>query len=204
MNISSRNRRTLMGGTYENQTVTGDFRNALSYRSIYRSIIFRECNIGKAEFSGSEFFACSFVSCNLGMASFSACQIDTCTFEDCDLDQSKFDGSIIKMTMFAKGRAQYASFCGTTLTDVMFDMDMHGADLRFSSAVNVDYGDSNLWGASINVSCASFLGHKASPRQLELFLSLLAGTKGNEELRSNVRSLLSVESVKMMSRLTET
>ena len=201
--LASRDRRSLMGQTFASQEVHGDYRNGLLYKSSFEKVIFQQCKLDRASFAGSVFRDCGFNSCSLSLVNFNACQFYDCTFHDCELDQSDFNSSIIKDTTFLVGRAQYVSFLNAGLTNVTFDCDLHGADLRIASGTNVDFCDSNLWGASINISCSLFRDKQLSERQVKLLLSLIAETKGNDDLRYSIRDLAGDFYVRMMQILAD-
>jgi len=198
----ARHRRSLMGQTFSNQKIAGDFRNGLAYKSLFTNILFNAI-MGKIQLQGSAFKDCNFDSCNMSMAVMSACEFENCLFTNCDLDQAVFDSSIIKNTRFINGRAQYASFYNTTLNNVLLDTDLHGADLRWAEAKNVNLGESNLWGASINFSCSFFKDKTFSERQFKLFLALTGETLGNDDLRQSAKSLAGEFVCKMMAMLAD-
>jgi len=192
----------MMGGVFENHTVSAsDFRNGLAYASTFTKMHFSRMIAGRCDFKGSVFTDCHFIECDISQCCFNSCRFVDCTFNDCDIDQSTFKAAIIKKTTFVGGRAEYADFSDSTLTDVTFDLQLHGADLRYASAENVSYGESNLWGASFTVSCNAFAGKELSERQLSLFLSLLGSTSGNDDLRASVLSLVKADYVKMLDKL---
>lgn len=190
LDLRSRARRSLMGNGYRDQEVTGDFRNSQGFFATYQNIIFKNCQMGKSNFSRSIFEGCYFDACQLGMTSFNSATIKDSNFADCDLDQATFSSATILRSIFKGGRAQYAEFERAAVIDVLFEMDLHGADLRFGEGRNVDYGDSSIWGASIKFSCSQFKDAKISDRMFKYFLTLLSTTVGNDELRASVLTLV--------------
>src|ERR1039458_7899751 len=154
---------------------------------------FKECQMGLASFYRSIFLGCEFRSCNLSQANFNGCSFKNVHFLDCAMDQAQFRSATFDGCSFIGGRAEYASFESAGVKDVKFDLQLHGADMRFHGAINVDYGDSNLWGASIKVGCRQFVGQKMSPRQVERLLGLIAKTAGNDFLRHGLKGFISAD-----------
>jgi hypothetical protein len=68
----------------------------------------------------------------------------------------------------------------------------------------VDYGSSNLWGASIKVGCRQFVGAKFDQKQLELLLGLLTKSTGNDLLRHELKRFVSGDIQKVVDRITLT
>lgn len=202
MNFRSRNRRSLSKESYSGEHVRGDFRNGLAEHCIFQDMSFDNCQMGGASFFDSIFVNSEFRSCTLLMANFNGCSLRNCRFTDCNLDQARFLSATFDEVKFLGGRAEYASFESAGLKDVTFDLQLHGADMRFHGAVNVDYGDSNLWGASIKIGCKQFVGQKMSYRQVELLLGLISKSRGNDLLRHELRRFVSDESQKVIDRIT--
>ena len=202
MSFRARARRSLSSQPYQNETVHGDFRNALSEACAFKGMVFDDCQMGLASFFKSIFIDCEFKGCNLGAANFNACSFKNVRFTDCMLDQAQFRVSTFDGCSFVGGRAEYAVFEGAGVKDTVFDLQLHGADLRFNGAATVDYGDSNLWGASIKAGCRQFVGQKFSPRQLELFIGLLSKSAGNDLLRQRLRNLMTEEMTKVVDKIT--
>jgi len=201
----ARNRRSLHSAEpYIGENVTGDFRNALAEQCVFKDMSFQDCQMGLASFYKSIFSGCGFHSCQLGQANFNGCTFRNCHFHDCFLDQAQFRSALFDKVEFIGGRAEYASFESAGLKDVKFDLELHGADLRFHGAINVDYGDSNLWGASIKIGCRQFVGQKCSMRHIELLIGLLSKTAGNDFLRYGLRQFISTDAQKMIDRVTMT
>lgn len=198
----SRNRRSLLGNEFSDQKITGDFRNARAERSTLENCTVDEANFGKSSFVGATLRRVAFHKVNLSQCDFRAATLEGCAFLDCDLDQTDFNSAIIRDTGFLNGRAQYSSFLMATLDNVRFDLDLHGADLRFRDAKKVSYGQSNLWAASINVNCSTFLEKAFSDRQVRIFLALLATSDGNDILREGIKKLAGDHAVKMVAKLT--
>lgn len=204
MNFRARARRSLSGSPYEGEHVKGDFRNALSEQCTFKDMIFDECQMGLASFFKSIFVNCEFRSCNLAAVIFNGCSFRNVRFMDCLLDQAQFRGATFDGCAFLGGRAEYAVFDGAGVKDTKFDLQLHGADMRFHGAVRVDYGESNLWGASFRVGCRQFVGQKMSQRQTELLLGLISKTDGNDLLRHELKRYVSEDMQKIIDRLTLT
>lgn len=202
MNFLSRNRRSLSRNAYEGEHVRGDFRNGLAEHCAFKDMIFDECQMGGASFYDSIFANCEFRSCNLLMANFNGCSFKNVQWSDCVLDQTRFLSATFDEARFLGGRAEYASFESAGMKDVVFNLQLHGADMRFHGASNVDYGDSNLWGASIKIGCKQFVGNRLSPRQVELLLGLIGKSRGNDLLRHELRRFISKDSQKVIDRIT--
>jgi uncharacterized protein YjbI with pentapeptide repeats len=199
----SRNRNSLLGSEYFDQEIRGDYRGSDSRRARYENCRFIESSFAKSSYVGATFVYCSFDGCNFSQSDFSAATIYGCTFQGCDLDQCEFDSAIIGSTAISGGRAQKSSFIRATLSRVVLDTDLHGADLRFRSAEEISFGDSNLWAAAINVNCNTFLEKRYSERQIKVMLALLATTVGNDDLRKSMRELAGDYYMKMVENLTD-
>lgn len=199
--IRARGRRTLMGGTFGHQEVTGDLRMAVSYKASYDRISFKDSRMEKGDYRGVSFTNCTFEGCQLDLCDFNGATFKVCAFTNCQLDLATFHSAIIEDTTFAMGRAEYASFWNATLRRVRFDLNLHGADLRFAAAEELDYGDSNLWGASININCVNFVDREASDRQMQILLALIASTRGNDGTRAKLKEIVSPRYLQMMEKL---
>src|SRR5471030_1259503 len=151
---------------------------------------FEDCQMDQINFSGSSFTDCLFMHCSLPGANFNGTTMHGTTFHGCNLDMAGFKASSLWTTNFVGGRAEYSSFEEALLRDVLLDTQLHGADLRFSSARGLDMGDSNLWGASNNWSCRNYKDVRFSDKQVEIVLALIARTSGNDELRGKIRELV--------------
>ena len=191
-----------MGSVTKGEHVMGDYRLALAYKSRFIGVTFEDCKMECSDFTGAEFLNCFFIRCDLSKCCLIGATFQDVDFRDCNLDLAELKGAIIRNASFVGGRMEYASFENATLTNVRFDTQMHGADLRYASAEKVNYGDSNLWGAAFTVSCNAFLGKKLSERSLCLFLALLCETEGNDEIRANVLTCLPEQYVPMLKKLT--
>ncbi len=191
-----------MGGTFASQAFTGDLRLAQGYKATYEHIVFNNCRMEKGDYRGSVFTDCDFSGCKLDLCDFNAATIANCSFTDCELDLATFHSAVIEDVMFVGGRAEYASFWNATLRRVKLDLELHGADLRFAAAEELDYGDSNLWGTSINVNCVNFVDKEVSNRQIQILLALVASTKGNDELRQKLTALLDPHYMIMLKKLS--
>ncbi len=190
-----------MGGSFSHQTVEGDLRLAQAYKSTFDGVLFKDAHMEKGDYRGSVFTNCRFEGCLLDLCDFNAATFSNCQLLECQFDLATFHSAIIEDTVFVLGRAEYASFWNATLRRVRFDLSLHGADLRFAAADDVDYGDSNLWGASININCVNFVDKAGSDRQIQLLLALVASTKGNDEIRQKVRELVDPRYLAMLGRL---
>lgn len=202
MSFRARNRRSLSSQPYQNETITGDFRNALSEGCAFKAMVFEDCQMGLASFYKSIFVDCEFRNSTLVGANFNGCSFKNVHFLGCNLDQAQFKSATFDGCSFVGGRAEYATFDGSGVKDVLFDLQLHGADLRFHGAINVDYGDSNLWASEIKVGCRQFVGQRLSQRQLELFIGLLSKSAGNDILRQKLRNLMSPEMQKVIDKVT--
>ena len=202
MSFRARARRSLSGKPYIGEHVTGDFRNALSENCAFNQMTFSECQMGASSFYHSIFVNCEFHDCNLTLANFNACSFKDVHFYRCNLDQARFVAATFDTCSFIEGRAEYATFEDAGLKDVRFDTQLHGADLRWHGAINVDYGDSNLWGASFKVGCRQFVGAKFDQKQLELFLGLLTKSTGNDLFRHELKRFVSEDIQKVVDRIT--
>jgi uncharacterized protein YjbI with pentapeptide repeats len=198
----ARDRRHLMGGDYDAERITGDFRCALAYRSTYRDMIFDGCRFEQADFSNSTFVNCKFLSCSLGSVNFTICRFNLCEFVDCVGDLANLSTTHLKAVRVTGGRWEYASFRDVTIESVEFDTQLHGADLRFSSVDGLDFKESNLWGCSISISCKTFVNVAISARSLDLLAGLISLTAGNDASRQAIRSTLTEKSRKMLEALT--
>jgi uncharacterized protein YjbI with pentapeptide repeats len=203
MEFRPRFRRSLAGGNYTGSTAKGDFRCGLALQSTFRDMWFVECKMEQINFSGSKFENCHFLRCNLSGANFNATTFYDSVFDDCTLDMAGFRGASLHRTRLVAGRAEYSSFEEALVRDCRFDTQLHGADLRFSSSRRQDMGDSNLWGAALNVSCRNFKNVTYSEQQVELFLGLIAKTSGNDRLRSKIRDLISAKSAGLVDRIVD-
>jgi uncharacterized protein YjbI with pentapeptide repeats len=200
----SRARRSLSNNPYIGETVKGDFRNGLAEQCAFNEMKFEDCHFEQASFFRSIFAKCSFRECNLSLVNFNACSFKDSEFHDCTLDQAQFKSATLDTVSFIGGRAEYVSFEGAAVKDLLLDLQLHGADLRWHGANNVDYGMSNLWGATVKVGCKQFVGAKLDARSLEMFIGLLAKTRGNNELRGRLKSMISPRISEMVDRLTLT
>lgn len=203
MEFRPRFRRSLSGGTYSEITVKGDFRCGLALQATCKDVTFEDCRMEQINFSGSKFENCHFIRCNLSGANFNGTTFHDSSFENCELDMAGFRGASLYRTSLAQGRAEYSSFEESLVRDCRFDLQLHGADLRFSSSRRHSFGDSNLWGSSLNVSCKNFKGVEYSADQIEMFLGLLSKTSGNDELRSKIRGLVSSKNLDVVDRLVD-
>ena len=203
MEFRPRYRRSLSHGMYHDSIVKGDFRGGLAIQANCSEMTFESCQMDQINFSGSKFKDCLFLHCSMPGANFNATTLDGCTFQGCNLDMAGFRASSIWGTNFIDGRAEYASFEEALIRDVTFDTQLHGADLRFSSARNLDMGDSNLWGAANNWSCRNYKNVRFSVRQVEIILALIAKTAGNEELRTSIKSLVSAKMARVVDTLVD-
>jgi uncharacterized protein YjbI with pentapeptide repeats len=202
MSFRARARRSLSGKPYEGEYIKGDFRNALSETCFFTNMIFDECQMGMASFYKSIFSGCKFESCNLSGANFNGCSFKNCEFHNCTLDQAQFRSANLDTVTFEGGRAEYSTFDDCGAKDVRFNLQLHGADLRFHGASNVDYGDSNLWGATIKVGCKQFVGAKFSQKQLELLVGLISKSQGNDFYRHGLLQFVSSEVQKVLEKIT--
>jgi uncharacterized protein YjbI with pentapeptide repeats len=193
-----------MGGEFSAQTVTGDFRMSQAYKSTFTGVTFKDCRTEKSDYRGSAFTGCRFEGCSLDLCDFNAATIKGCEFVECSLDMSTFHSAVIEDSNFIGGRAEYVSFWNATLRRVKLDTALHGADLRFAAAEELDYGDSNLWGASINVNCVNFVDKEVSERQIQILLALVSSTKGNDELRKRLAILVDPHYMTMLKKLSLT
>jgi uncharacterized protein YjbI with pentapeptide repeats len=193
-----------MGGEYADQEVMGDFRNSLAFKATFAGVTFHECKMGLSNFAGSVFKDCKFDDCDLGKANFNACKISGTRFVDCNLDQATFKSADIRGTVIEGGRAEYADFEEAAVQDVRLDTQLHGADLRFSMSKELDYGNSNFWGASFRFSCAQFNGVRLSPHNFERFLAILCRTVGNESRLPEVLKLVSKTTLEVDRRVSNT
>lgn len=199
--MRARDRRRLFGQTFKNETVKGDFRCAVAYGSEFGDMVFDECNMGAANFNSSTFVDCTFRKCILTQSDLRA-GFKGCLFEGCHMDLASFEGSVISDTRFVGGRAEYSSFRFSVVENVLFDLQLHGADLRFDKATGLDYGDSNLWGAAITVSCANFKGARFSQRQIDTFLALLTKTEGNDGMARLLEDVLPEKTMEVVDILS--
>jgi uncharacterized protein YjbI with pentapeptide repeats len=204
MSFRARARRSLSENPYRGETVKGDFRNGLAEKCAFYEMTFDECHMEQASFFRSIFVNCTFKKCQMGLGNFNACSFKDCNFYDCTLDQAQFKSATFDTVCFIGGRAEYVSFEGASVKDVLFDLQLHGADVRWHAAHNVDYGVSNLWGATVKIGCKQFVGAKLDSRSLELFIGLLAKTKGNDEIREKLKSIISPTASRVVDRLTLT
>lgn len=196
------NRAHLMGSVVDSTVVKGDFRNGLAFNSTFKAVLFEECRFDRMQMFGSKFYGCFFDRCTLNQTNLNACEFDETVFSHCEMDGATFDASRIYSSHFSKGRAECASFKDAALVDSTFDLQLSRADLRFGKAVNLDYGDSNLWGASVYMACVNFVGAKASDRQLQLLAGLMARTKSGPRTRDGLEMLLNESTIRMLDRLT--
>lgn len=202
MSFRARGRRSLSAKPYQAEHVKGDFRNALAEQCAFKSMTFDECQMGLASFYKSIFIDCEFVGCNLSATNFNGVSMKNVHFRDCNLDQAQFRSANLDGCTFIGGRAEYALFEGAGVKDVTFDLQLHGADLRWHAASNVDYGNSNLWGASIKVGCKQFVGATYDRKHLELFLGMIGKTKGNDLLRHELKRFISEDMQKVVDKIT--
>jgi hypothetical protein len=201
MEFRSRYRRSLSAGTYSGTTAKGDFRCGICLQSTLKEMRFEDCRMEQINFSGSKFEECHFVRCNLSGANFNATTFHDSSFSDCTLDMAGFRGASLWRTKLVGGRAEYSSFEETLVRDCLFDLQLHGADLRFSSTKGLDMGTSNLWAASANFSCRNFRDVRYSEDQVQTFLGLIARTTGNDELRKSISGLLSAKTARIIEVL---
>ena len=197
----SRFRRALSAGSYSGATVKGDFRCGVALQATCREMRFEDCRMEQINFSGSKFDDCHFVRCNLSGANFNATTFHDSSFNDCTLDMAGFRGASLWRTSLVGGRAEYSSFEEALVRDCLFDIQLHGADLRFSSTKGLDMGTSNLWAASANFSCRNFRDVRYSEDQVQTFLGLIARTTGNDELRKSISGLLSAKTARIIEVL---
>jgi uncharacterized protein YjbI with pentapeptide repeats len=202
MSFRARARRSLSTNAYQSEHVKGDFRNALSENCAFKGMTFDECQMGLASFYKSIFIDCEFHGCNLSAVNFNGCSFKNVHFFRCNLDQAAFKSATFDGCSFIEGRAEYASFENAGVKDVRFDLQLHGADLRWHGAINVDYGNSNLWGASIKVGCKQFVGATLDHRQLELLLGLISKTRGNDLTRHELKRFISADIQKVVDKIT--
>lgn len=192
-----RDRRKLSRGIYCNEEVRGDFRCGLAMEAVLKNCNFSECRLDGMNLSAAKMTNCTFEKCTLNGAVLNGSGFINCDFLDCDMDMARFDGAILQNCRFKGGRAEYSSFLEATVWDSVFDLQLHGADLRFSEARNVDYGQSNLWAAAINVNCTQFLRSRFSERQIDLFLGLVARASP-EERRAEIESIIPEKSLETL------
>jgi hypothetical protein len=112
-----------------------------------------------------------------------------------------FRAASLWRTNLVGGRAEYSSFEEALVRDCLFDLQLHGADLRFASTKGLDMGNSNLWAASVNFSCRNFKDVRYSEEQVQLFLGLASRTTGNEELREKIAGLMSEKTARIIDVL---
>lgn len=198
-----RNRRKLMGSEVAGQTIVGDFRDGLAYNSRYENVDFVGCRLDRLVMLGSVLKDCVFRDCTMNQVNLNSTKFAGVSFVGCELDQATFESSALYDVQFSGGRAEYASFRDASLHDVAFDLQLHGADLRFAAGEDVSYGDSNLWGASVNASCANFAGAWFSERSIKLFLGLLCQTKGAEKVTRPLWESLDSRTRSMIRKLVE-
>ncbi len=203
MEFRPRFRRSLSGGLYQGITVKGDFRCGLALQATCTDMWFVDCRMEQINFSGGKFQNCHFLNCNLSGANFNGATFHDSEFKGCTLDMAGFRGASLYRTSLVEGRAEYSSFEESLVRDCRFDLQLHGADLRFSSSRKADFGDSNLWGTSMNLSCRNFKNVTYSEGQVELFLALVAKTSGNDELRSKIRGLIRSKNLDLVDRIVD-
>ena len=196
-----RNRRTLMGSTISNASITGDFRNGLAYNSKFDAVIFTSCQMDRMSLFGSTFEDCTFSGCTLTGANLNSCRFDNTSFYECNMDMASFDTSIFTNSLITGGRAEYASFRDAAFHGCRVKTQLHGADFRVAKGDGLNLGGSNTWGLSLNASCSSFIGVQYDQRQLELFLALLSKSQGNDEFKSKIAGLVSEHMMKVAERL---
>lgn len=191
-----------MRGTYCNEEIVGDFRCGLAMESVLKNCRFDQAKLDGINCSGSKLTNCTFDRCTLNGAVLSASTLTNCEFIECELDMARFDAAILQNVGFTGGRAEYSSFQEATVLDSRFDIQLHGADLRFADSRNVDYGDSNLWGAAITAGCAQFRGNRFSDRQVDIFLALVAQASGPER-RARIEAVIEPKYLEMATLLLQ-
>lgn len=202
MSFRARARRSLSETPYIGEHVKGDFRNALAERCAFNQMVFEDCHFEQASFFRSIFVNCTFKNCKMGLVNFNACSFKECNFYDCEMDGAQFKSATFDTVFFLGGRAEYSSFEGAGVKDVLLDLQLHGADLRWTAASNLDYGVSNLWGSTIKVGCKQFVDARLDERSLLLFVGLLARTRGNDEIRLKLREIIGSKMGAMIDKLT--
>jgi fluoroquinolone resistance protein len=194
-----RQRRRLSGSVHEAETFQSmDLRNSIAVSSVFKDCTFKDCKFNGATLDNATFDNCIFLRCSMQMCRLIS-RLYGCTFADCDLDQSAFNGADIRGTVFRACRLEYAIFDRATVIDGKFlNCQLHGARLDFAETQNVDFTGSNLWGAVIPISCATFVGNRFDRRQIGLFLAILTKTLDYDERLPGVVDPLYM---KMMDRL---
>lgn len=179
MRFLAHDRRVLSHQHFENEIVSGDFRNGVAVQSTLENVHFRNAQMDCFNFTNSAFLNCRFTECSLQLAGFNASALKGCSFDECNLDQARFQLSSLEDVSFLGGRAEYATFEDARANRVLFDTQLHGANLTFVTKKDLDFGESNLWGAIIRADCTFFRDTKMDRRSVALFLALLASTEGN-------------------------
>lgn len=176
------NRRLLSHGQFKDEIVSGDFRNGVAVQSQFEAVHFKGAQMDCFNFTNSLFLDCSFTECSLTMSSFNASAMKNVVFTDCNLDQSRFQLSHLENVSFLGGRMEYATFEDASVEGLTFETQLHGTELTFARAKGLSFGESNLWGVTMRLSCGFFKGTKVGRRSVALFLNLLASTEGNHGL----------------------
>ncbi len=197
----SYDRRRLSHRSFKDEETSGDFRNGVAIQATMERMRFYDSPMDAFNFTNSVFVDCIFRKCSLKLSSFNAAAMKDVTFIECDLDQAAFKHASFRNVRFLGGRAEYASFEDADIEDVKFDLQLHGADLRFARSKRLDMGESNLWGASVRVNCTNFEGVTLDRRSLEVFTGLLSKTAGNEDLTRSLDGLISDTARNIVKRI---
>ena len=190
-----------MGSDVANATITGDFRNGIAYNSKFDTVNFTSCQMDRLTMFGSSFTDCVFSGCTMNQINLNSSRFTNVAFYECNLDMATFEASIFDRVSIVGGRAEYASFRDATFKDSKIDTQLHGADLRIAKSSGLHLEGSNTWGATMNVSCANFVGVTFDQRQLELLLALISKSSGSDGLRSKIAGLVSEHMMKVADRL---
>jgi uncharacterized protein YjbI with pentapeptide repeats len=175
-------RRVLSHRQYEDEIVSGDFRNGVAVQAQLKGVHFKEAQLDCFNFTNSAFLDCSFTGCSMMLSGFNASAFKNVTFLDCNLDQARFQLAHFENVTIEGGRAEYANFEDAWADDLTLDTQLHGAVLTFVKKSKLSFGNSNLWGAVIRADCTFFNDTQMDRRAIALFLNLLASTKGNKAL----------------------
>lgn len=200
MNIQ-RDRRHLSGSNFVDETFANlDLRNAVAQNGEWLRCKFINCKLDQATFANATFVNCVFESCEMRQT-IMVSRIYSCTFRFCQMDQASFNGADIQDSRFDKCRAEYSQWSAATLVRTAVDCELHGARLDINRSDRVDWTGSNLWGAVVPISCATFVGNRFDKRQMHLFLALLCKSTGNDNDREDVRSLVDERFQRLLDRL---
>jgi uncharacterized protein YjbI with pentapeptide repeats len=197
----SYDRRRLSHRNFKDEEVSGDFRNGVAVQSTLEKVHIHDAPMDAFNFTNAVFLDCSFIRCSLKLSSFNAAVLKNVRFEDCDLDQASFRHASLTNIQIIGGRAEYSVFEDVEVKGVLFDTQLHGADLRFGRSHDLDFGTSNLWAASIKVNCTTFADVKLDRRSLEVFMGLLSKTVGNEDLTLALDGMISEQAKGIVKRI---